>query len=246
MSRNIAIIFAGGSGVRMGAGKPKQFIEIDGKPILVYTLELFENHPEIDDIYVACKEDYIEKLNKLLKRFDILKIRKVVPGGTTGLDSIYRGLKAAEEDCNADDIVLIHDGVRPCITNGLISRVIASVKENGSGIPTTPMTETPVVSKDGVSVDHLPQRKDCYTAQAPQGFYLGEILAAHDKTRKDNPEYEGIVDSCTLVEKLGGHTFMVRGSKGNIKVTTPEDLYIFRAMLQYQESQDAFGLNLSD
>lgn len=246
MSRNIAVIFAGGSGVRMGAGKPKQFIEIDGKPIIVYTLELFENHPEIDDIYVACKEDYIERLHKLLRRFDITKVRSVVPGGNTGLDSIYRGLQAAAADCDCSDVVLIHDGVRPCITSNLISRVIASVKKSGSGIPTTSLVETPVISTDGENIESLPARKDCYTAQAPQGFRLGEIIAAHDKVRANNPDYEGIIDCCTLVHSIGGSTSMVRGNRGNIKVTTPEDLYIFRGMLLYQESQDAFGLNLRD
>jgi len=247
MSRNIVIIFAGGSGVRMGAGIPKQFIEIDGKPILIHTLEIFENHSEIDEIYVACKEDYIEKLQRMFRRYDITKVRKVVPGGNTALDSQYRGLKAAQEDGREDDdIVMIHDGVRPCITRGLISRVIQSVKDHGSGIPTTPLVETPVITDDGQIIKDIPNRKYCFTAQAPQGFRLGDIIEAHEIVRKDNPDYVGIVDSATMLHNMGRTTAMVKGSKGNIKVTTPEDLYIFRGMRLYKESQDAFGLNLAE
>lgn len=243
MSKNIAIIFAGGSGARMGSGVPKQFLEVNGKPIIVHTLELFEDHPAIDEIYVACKEEYIGKLKRLADRFWIKKIRAIVPGGETGQDSIYNALKACSENCGDDDIVLIHDGVRPCITPELIDDVIASVKEKGSAITCTPMYETPVVSSEGKMVEDTPPRAKFYTAQAPQSFYLGEILAAHEKVRKTEKRYEGIVDSCTLMRKLGKQVAIVEGNRGNIKVTTPEDLYIFRAMIQYRETQDAFGLN---
>ena len=97
MSKTLAIIFAGGSGVRMGAGKPKQFLEVDGKPIIIHTLDIFENHPAVDEIYIACKEDYISRLEKMIGRYDITKVRAVVPGGTTGMGSIYNALKAAFE-----------------------------------------------------------------------------------------------------------------------------------------------------
>ena len=233
--------------MRMGSGKPKQFIEIGGKPIIIYTLELFENHSEIDDIYIACKSDYMDILNRMLKRFDITKVRQIVPGGKTGLDSIYRGLTAAREDGRSDDdVVLIHDGVRPCISSALITRIIEAVKKTDSGIPTLPLIETPIVSEDGKNINNVPSRKVCFTAQAPQGFKLGRIMEAHEAIRNNNPSYEGIVDCCTLLHSLGENTTMVRGDRGNIKVTTPEDLYIFRGMLLYQESQDAFGLNLRE
>ena len=120
MSKNIAVIFAGGSGARMGSGLPKQFIEIDGKPIIIHTLEIFDEHRLIDGIYIACKEDYIPKLQKLVKRFVINKVVKIVPGGATGQDSIYNGLKAAYDDEGGDNLVLIHDGVRPCISSCLL------------------------------------------------------------------------------------------------------------------------------
>lgn len=242
MSKNIAIIFAGGSGARMGTGLPKQFLEVNGKPIIIHTLDIFEEHPLIDEIYIACKNEYIEKLKKMVDRYWISKVKNIVPGGATGQDSIYNALSAAAENNTGDAIVLIHDGVRPCITAELIDDVIESVIKNGSAITCTAMYETPVVSHGGKIVEETPSRDDFYTAQAPQSFYLGDILDAHNTVRKENPRYEGIVDSCTLMRSLGKEVSIVKGNRGNIKVTTPEDLYIFRAMIQYRETQDVFGL----
>ncbi|MCQ2567166.1 MAG: 2-C-methyl-D-erythritol 4-phosphate cytidylyltransferase [Mogibacterium sp.] len=243
MERVIAIIFAGGSGVRMGAGKPKQFLEVDGRPIIIHTLDIFEESPTIDEIYIACKEDYIDKLKKLVKRYDISKVKDIVPGGTTALGSAYNALKAAKKNNDNDAIVLIHDGVRPCIGNDLIETVVEKTCKYGAVVTCTPLYETPVISKSGEFVDDSPKRSDCYTAQAPQSFRLGEILAAHDEVRENNPEYTDIVDSCTLMRSIGKRVALVNGPRGNIKVTTPEDLYIFMAMLDYQRNQDAFGIN---
>ncbi len=241
MSKNIAIIFAGGSGARMGSGIPKQFIEVHGKPIIIHTLEIFEEHPKIDAIYIACKEDYISRLEKLLKRFLITKVERVVPGGETGQDSIRNALEAAAETYDRDSIVLIHDGVRPCITGELIDDDIRCVEEKGSAITCTAFFETPVISKAGIFVEEVPPRNELFTAQAPQCFYLGEVLDAHEKIRKTNPKYEGIVDTCSLMKSLGKSVAIVRGNRGNIKVTTPEDLYTFRAMIDYRETEQAFG-----
>lgn len=244
MAKNIAIIFAGGSGVRMGAGKPKQFLEVGGMPIIIHTLEIFENHPDIDEIYVACKEDYIGKLKKMIRRFDIEKVMNIVPGGTTGMGSIYNALRAARAWNEEDSIVLIHDGVRPCINNALIDEVINSVKEKGAVATCTPLFETPVISTGGDLVEETPKRADCYTAQAPQGFILGEILEAHEQVRANDTEYTGIVDNCTLMRSLGRDVAIVKGPRSNIKVTTPEDLYIFKAMIEYRETRDALGLEI--
>ena len=242
MGKNIAIIFAGGSGVRMGAGKPKQFLEVDGRPIIIHTLDIFEEHPAIDEIYIACKEDYIDKLKKLVSRYEISKVKKIVPGGTTAMDSAYNALSAAKENNDDDAIVLIHDGVRPCIDASLINEVIEKARETGAVATCTPLFETPVISKGGEIVEETPLRADCYTAQAPQSFFLGEIISAHEKIRKTNPEYKGIVDSCTLMKTLGHDVAIIKGPRSNIKVTTPEDIYIFKAMLEYRGTQDAFGI----
>lgn len=238
---NIAIIFAGGVGIRMGAGVPKQFIEINGKQVLIHTLELFEDHPEIDKIYISMLEDYIPYTKKLIKRYDITKVEGIVPGGESGLDSIYNALVKAKLENSDDSIVLIHDGVRPNITPETISRNIQSVKEHGSAITSTSCYETILVSKNGTDVDSVPLRNEMFCAQAPQSFKLGDIVSAHEKIRSTPEKYEGIVDSCNLMMKVGMPTHLVEGNRGNIKVTTPEDVYQFRALLQYRENKQTFG-----
>lgn len=244
--KNIAVIFAGGSGQRMGSGIPKQFIEVEGKPIIIHTLELFEDCPEIDAIYIACKEDCIDKLNKLVKRFMISKVKTIVPGGVTGQDSIFNGIKAAVDGEGPDNIVLIHDGVRPCVTQETIKNSIKLAKEKGSAVTCNTFTETAITSQDGLLVDTVHDRKSIYRVVAPQTFVLGDVYEAHNAVRKTNPNYEGIIDTCTLMKSLGREVNLVEGNRGNIKVTTPEDLYIFRAMLEYKENQQALGLSEKD
>ena len=241
MSKNIAIVFAGGVGARMGSGLPKQFIEVNGKPIIIHTLDIFEEHPDIDEIYVACKEEYIRKLQKMVQRHMIDKVKKIVPGGATGQDSIYNALQAARENNTPDSIVLIHDGVRPCISKEVIDDDLACVKEHGNAITCTPLFETPVISEDGKTVDEVPPRSKFYKAQAPQCGYMGDVLEAHAQMRMNNPGYEGVVDTCSMMKMLGKKVSLVAGPRGNIKVTTPEDLYTFRAMIQYRESEQIFG-----
>ena len=243
MGKNIAIIFAGGSGARMGAGIPKQFIEVNGKPIIIHTLEIFEDDPNIDEIYVACKADYIKKLEKYCKRFLVTKVIKIVPGGATGQDSIYNALCAAAENNQEDSIVLIHDGVRPCITSKVIDRNIESVRKHGSAVTCTEMYETVVRSEDGDLIEDVLERSKLYTAQAPQSFYLGAVMKAHEQMRKENPGYVGIVDTCNLMQRMGLQAHLIAGPRGNIKVTTPEDIYVFRAMIEYRESMQSFGFS---
>ncbi len=243
---NIAIIFAGGSGVRMGAGVPKQFLEINGKPILIHTLQLFQEHEEIDKIYLAMSRDFIRYTQQLVLDYRIDKVAAVVPGGATAQDSIYNALEKAEQENPGDSIVLIHDGVRPFVEYGVISSNIESVREYGSAITSTSCYETILVSRDGQQVDELPLRKESYAAQAPQSFYLKDILEAHRSIRTVNPGYENMVDACTIYRELGRQPHIVLGNRGNIKVTTPEDVYIFRALLQYKENEQAFGFGLTD
>ena len=241
MAKNIAAIFAGGSGVRMGSGMPKQFLTINGQPIIIYTLELFDDHPDIDEIYIACKEDYIGKLKKYIDRYQIQKVTKIVPGGKTGLDSIYNILTAIREDNAPDTVVLIHDGVRPFINSDIISRNIRSVIKNGSAVTCTPMYETPIRSEHDDMIEEVIPRSVMYTAQAPQSFRLGDIIEAYDEVRKSG-EQDSLVDSCSIYKKTGHDVAIVKGNRGNIKVTTPEDLYLFRGLLEYKETQQTLGL----
>lgn len=243
---NIAIIFAGGSGVRMGAGVPKQFLEVNGKPILIHTMQLFQYHKEIDKIYLSVLKDYISYAQMLINEYHLSKVVKIIPGGETAQESIYNALKAAEEENDGRDIVLLHDGVRPFVSYDVISRNIESAKKYGNGITCTPCYETVLISKDGKLVNQVPYRKETFSAQAPQCFRLEEIIEVHDRIRASENGYENMVDACTMISSLGIEAHMVEGNRGNIKVTTPEDVYMFRALLQYKENEQAFGLGLTD
>lgn len=241
----IAIIFAGGTGQRMGSEVPKQFLKVHDKEIIVHTLELFEKNEEIDHIYVACVEEGIDHLNSLVTKYNLEKVVRVFPGGATGQDSIFIALCEAKKDYD-NAIVLIHDGVRPLVSHETISNCIKSVEEYGSGITVTPCFETPITSMDGEVVTSMPPRSVMYTAQAPQAFLLNDIYNAHLKERKDNPNYVGIVDSCGLMFKQGIRCHLVEGNRGNIKVTTPEDYSIllgnyvtedYKRLLDLQDKQ---------
>lgn len=243
---NIAIVFAGGSGVRMGAGIPKQFLEINGKPVIIYTLQLFQYHEMIDKIYISVLNDYIPYMGELVDEYHLNKVSAIVPGGETAQDSIYNALKKAEEENPGDSIVLIHDGVRPFVSYDVISNNIYGVIENGNAITCTSCYETILLSEDGKAVNSIPCRKETFAAQAPQSFYLQDIIAAHDRVRALPTRYENMVDACTILKSQGLKVHMVEGNRGNMKVTTPEDVYVFRAVLQYKENEQAFGLGLTN
>lgn len=241
---NIAIIFAGGLGQRLNNGEnstPKQFLKINDKPIIIRTLELFQTHKNIDKIYISIHPDYYEYMQELVKYYYITKTAGIVNGGKTGQESIYNALKLAQKENPQDSIVLIHDGVRPNITEEVITKNIECTKKNGNAITCTSCFETILISDNGINPEHVPYRKDTYAAQAPQTFHLGEVIEAHEITRKTNPNYTDIVDTCTLYKTLNKKTFMVKGNRGNIKITTIEDLYILRALIRYKEDLEAFG-----
>ena len=241
--KNIAVIFAGGSGVRMNTrSKPKQFLELRGKPIIIYTLELFDNHPLIDGIVVVCLESWIPFLKKMLKKFEINKVVKIVSGGDSGQDSIYRGLCAVEDYCKdkgeENAVVLIHDGVRPLIVDETITRNIEKVHEKGSAITVVPAIETFVIQKEeGQMV--IPDRSSCLLARAPQSFYLKDILSIHRKN-KENCNIT-FIDSCSMMSYFGYKMATIEGPMENIKITTPTDYFIFRAMVEVHENQQIFG-----
>lgn len=221
--KNIALIFAGGVGSRMGATIPKQFLEVSNKPIIIHTLELFEINDNIDEIYIGCIEEYIPYLEEMIDRFNVNKIARIYPGGNSGQDTIYKGLCEIKKN-NEDATVIIHDGVRPLVTEETINNCVADVEAYGSAITVTPAFETPIISLDGESVDSMPKRQYVYTAQAPQCFPLNTILKWHEEERKKGEEaYEGIVDSCGLAMTYGVRPHLTKGNRGNVKVTTNED-----------------------
>lgn len=243
---NIAVIFAGGSGLRMHTkSRPKQFLDLNGKPIIIYTLELFDNHPGIDAIVVACIESWIPFLEKQLRKFEINKVVKIVPGGESGQASIYNGLCATEAYIKSknvapdDTTVLIHDGVRPLITEETITDNINKVAEVGSCITCIPATETLVVKQRDGSLE-IPSRADSLIARAPQSFLLSDILTAH--RRAIDEKKNDFIDSCTMMSHYGYRLGTIIGPMENIKITTPTDFFVLRAMVKVHEDQQIFGL----
>lgn len=234
---NIGVIFAGGVGTRMKTtGKPKQFLMVHSKPIIVHTIEIFQNHPEIDGIICVCVADWIDYMEELKYRYRLDKIGKIVPGGETGQLSIYNGLKAAAECYGLqDNIVLIHDGVRPLISAETISANVDSVKQYGSAITSVPAQETVIVVDDNEQVQEIVDRSHARLARAPQSFYLKEILEAQETAIAQG--LTNMTDSCTLMKHFNKKLVTIPGEKNNIKITTPEDFYTFRALYDAKENE---------
>lgn len=234
---NIAVIFAGGVGRRMNSTeKPKQFLEMYNKPIIIHTLEYFEKHAMVDAIVIACIDEWIPYLKDLLYKFRIEKSRRIVPGGMTGQLSIYNGLKAAKEVAgNEKSIVLIHDGVRPLINEKVITDNILSVRMKGSAITTAAVSETIlVVNEENSTIDYVPSRSNSRVAKAPQSFWLDDIMHAHERALADG-EFN-CIDSCTMMQKYGYKLHLIDGPRENIKITNPEDFYLMRAILEAKEN----------
>ena len=235
-----AVIFAGGTGSRMkNTTKPKQFLELHGKPIIIHTLEHFENHTLIDAIVVVCIEEWIDYLNKLLVKFQINKVIKVVPGGKTGQMSIYNGLNVIHQSEFRNDIVLIHDGVRPLINAETITNNIECVRKNGSAITVKPVIGTVIQVDDEHNIVDVVERSNCQTAVAPQGFFFNDIYEAHLKAQSE--EMFDFTDSATLMRYYGFKLNTVMGGSENIKITTPSDFYIFRAIYELRENAQILG-----
>ena len=239
---NIAVIFAGGVGTRMRSKeKPKQFLTMHDKPIIIHTLEKFENHPRINKIVIACVSDWIPYLENLIMRYGLEKVYKVVPGGKSSQESIYHGLCAAEEATQGEkSVVLIHDGVRPLINETLISANINSVVKYGSAITSIAAKETVVEVSDFGNVVNIPNRNSLRIDRAPQSFWLNEIIDAHRRAIKEGKE--DFVDSCSLMRYYGKNLHLIEGPQENIKITTPDDFYIMRAIIDAKENAQIYGI----
>ncbi|MBQ6169200.1 MAG: 2-C-methyl-D-erythritol 4-phosphate cytidylyltransferase [Ruminococcus sp.] len=238
---NVAVIFAGGTGQRMNSKtKPKQFLELHGKPILVYTIEHFQRHKDIDGIVLVILESWIDYCNELVEKFRLTKVRAVIAGGDTGQASICNGIKKAAELFGEDSIVLIHDGVRPLIDEATISADIECAKKNGNAITVTSAIETVSLTDDDGKICDIFERSKCCMARAPQCFVLKDIIAAHEKAvAEGNKQF---IDSASMMRYYGHELYTVPGAIENIKITTPSDYYIFRAIVDAREDSQIFGL----
>jgi len=235
-----ALIFAGGTGRRMNTvARPKQFLELHGRPVIIYTLEHFENHPEIDNIVVVCIESWIVRFKHMLRQYLFDKVSQVVPGGDGGDRSIFYGLRSLEGKAKPDDIVLIHDGVRPLINSDLISDVIAKTKSHGNAITVEAVTESVVRLNGSDLVVEVPPREKMYSAKAPQSFRYGDIWELYQRAAKENLRF---LDSSHLCSIYGVTMHTVQSTPNNMKITSPTDYYIFRALFEAMENEQILGL----
>lgn len=242
---NYAIILAAGVGQRMrNGGLPKQFLNLMGKPIVIYTLEKFEQCEEIDKVIVVCHGSYIEHMQSLLKLYRMQKAESVIVGGSDRQSSLRRGLdEVIALGGEEEDIVVIHDGVRPLVNQTVIRENIRIARQYGCAITVHPVTETVVITEtEDAQIENFKKRADTYSMTAPQTFQLGKIRKAYQKN--DHMERSGmpLLDAAMVYANNGGDVHLVKEQGANIKITTPEDYYLLKAMLELEENKYVFGL----
>ena len=231
-NRVYALIFAGGRGKRMSdTDIPKQFMEVDGKTIIIRTLEHFSAHEEVDGIVIVCLESWIGELEKEIAEYGIRKVQWIIPGGESGFMSIHLGIEKLAESADPQDIVLLCDGVRPMLNKKLLSDCISFTAEYGSAVPVTPSIDSILYSADGHSSAKNYDRNEIFITQAPQGYRLGRIREAHQTAVDRGME---AISSADLLIALGQEVHLYPGIRENIKVTTPEDLKTLRASYYYE------------
>ena len=234
---NIAMIIGGGTGRRMENEIPKQFINVNDKPIILYTMEAFQKHPDIDEIGVVCIEGWHEILKAYAKQYHVNKLQWVVDGGIVGQESIYNGLIEAEKRYKLDDLILVHDAIRPMVSQEIISDCIIQCKKHGSAISAVPCNTAVLEYADSKKnrSNKVIDRQILAMTQTPQGFSLEKLLWAHQEAQKRGIKES--VASCTLFAELGEELYFSLGSETNLKLTTPEDLEIFKALLSISEKR---------
>lgn len=233
---NIGLIIAGGSGNRMGQDIPKQFMHVDGAPIIVWTIKAFQEHPDVNAIAVVCLKGWETVLQSYANQFCLDKLKWIFPGGETGMESIHNGIYGLKEaGCTDEDIVLIHDAVRPLLSQEIISSNIATCKAYGYAITGIQCREAILKSDDGFTTKTSIPRDTLIRTQTPQTFRLKNIIAAHEEAKAEG--ITNTVSSCTLIAELKAERIMhiVPGSEKNIKITTVEDLEMIKALMHTQK-----------
>ena len=227
------LLTAAGSGTRMHQDIPKQFIHVDNKPVIIHTMEAFQKHPAIDNIVVVTLDAWTEVLWAYAKQFNITKLKWVVPGGKTGQESIACGLDAVRGVMSDDDVIMIHDGNRPLVNSEIISDSIATYRHHGSAVATIPCTEVVFESDDGESSNISTPRERLFRTQTPHTYRYGSLLDAHKRAKEKG--IKSTAASCMLMQQLGEMTYFSKGSEENLKITTLDDLKIFKALLHTRQ-----------
>lgn len=233
---NIALLTAAGKGTRMNTEIPKQFLHIKNKPVILYTMEAFQRHPQIDAILVVTLESWKDMLWAYAKQYHVTKLKWVVNGGNTGQESIKCGLDVLDRECRPDDVVMVHDGNRPLISDEIISDSLAVYKKHNSAVAAMPCVEAIYKSVDGVESDVTLDRQEMFRTQTPHTYSLSKLLWAHRQA--EEKKIENTTATCTLMSLLGEKIFFSRGSEKNLKITTSEDIDIFEALLSEERRNE--------
>lgn len=229
---NAAVIIAGGTGHRMGQDIPKQFINVYDKPVLIYTLEGFQKHPQIDAIEVVCIDGWHEVLWAYAKQFGIDKMKWVVSGGDSAQESIRNGVYALEGKCADDDIIIIHDGIRPLIDETVLTDVIMKCQQYGNAVTALPYNEQIFVADDEISTVKYIPRESLRRVSTPQAYCFGKLIKAYREAFSREIGIYGSSYTNTMMVELGERLYFAAGSDKNIKLTTKDDLEMFKAYLK--------------
>ena len=227
----VAVIIAGGSGKRMGLEIPKQFVNVNDKPVLLYTLEGFQRHPEIDEIVVVCIKGWEDTLKAYLKEYKIDKVIKIVEGGATGQESIRNGVYSLKGHCDEKDIVIIHDGIRPMVDGEVLTDVIRVAKQYGNAVTSLPYNEQIFVINDEYTTSKNIPRETLRRVSTPQAYEFGELKDAYEEAFEKEIGIYGSSYTNTMMVDLGKTLHFAAGSEKNIKLTTKEDIDTFKAYL---------------
>lgn len=231
---NIALILAGGADPKFKMRVPKQFVNVDDRPIIVYTMQVFQKHPEIDEIVVACLAGWQEMVRAYAKQFDITKLKCIVEGGGSGQESSRQGVMALMKDHDKDDIIILHDAIRPLVTNEIISDCIRICRSKGMGVAAVPSKETIMKSVDGKEGVENISRFSVMRIQTPQAFFLGTLAQIHEKALEQGICNEWEMSS--VVAKLGRKVYFSQGSDINIKISAIEDVEMFKILSNKEEA----------
>lgn len=229
----VALITAAGVGSRFGTDVPKQFLTVYNKPIIIYTLEKFQNHPSIDEIIVICLDGWQPILSAYAKQFGITKLKTIVSGGKSGQESIKKGILALKDTHDDDTIVLVHDGNRALVSEEIISDSVVTCKECGNAVSVIPCQEVIVETSDQKTSQTYLVRENLKRTQTPHAFFLKDMIWAHEQA-----EQKSIYDAaatCDLMMRLGKTIYFSKGNETNIKITTEDDMKIFKALVIHNE-----------
>lgn len=226
-----ALLLASGKGQRTRQDIPKQFINVYDKPIIIYTLETFQNHPEVDGIFVVCLDGWQDILRAYSRQYNITKLKGIVNGGASVQESTRNGVFAMKDFCTEDDIVIIHDGIRPMVDPEVLSDVIATCRQYGNGVTSLPYNEQIFKKNDEISTNEYIVRDTLRRVQTPQAYKFGKLFWAYEKAFSEDIGVKGSSYANTMMVDLGETLYFASGSDRNIKITTVEDIELFKALL---------------